>query len=507
MAHDGRGGEGRRHARIGIIGTGFSGLGLAIRLKRAGVENFVVFERADDVGGTWRDNTYPGCQCDVPSHLYSFSFRMNPNWTRTYSPQPEIFDYLRECAEESGVLPHLIFDHEVRGAAWDTERRSWKLETSQGPWEVDVLVSANGGLAEPATPPLDGLESFEGDVWHSAAWNKNSDLSGKKVAVIGTGASAIQIVPRIQPHVDKLFVYQRTPAWVLPHTDRPTRAWERRLYKRLPFLQRLVRLGIYSARVFLVIGLAKIPRLVEPLRRIALLHLKKSVKDPELRKKLRPRYSPGCKRLLLSNDFYPALAKDNTELVTEGIQSIGPSAIVSRDGTKREIDTIIFATGFRVTDNPVMNLITGRKGRTLAEVWADRGMRAYLGTTVEEFPNFFMLTGPNTGIGHTSLLVMIEAQINYIVEALRHMTERDVDTIEVRRPVVEDFNTKLQAKSSRTVWTMGGCASWYLDSQGRNATIWPDFTWRFRQLTRHFKPEDYLIDRRSKRVHRSAERS
>ena len=488
--HQAASGGGSR-AEIGIVGTGFSGLGMAIGLKRSGREDFVVFERADDVGGTWRDNTYPGCQCDVPSHLYSFSFRLNPNWSRTYSPQPEIFDYLRDCARDTGVLPHVRFGHEVLDATWDEQSQSWRLETSRGSWEVKVLILANGGLAEPAVPALEGMEDFEGDVWHSASWNSNSDLSGRKVAVVGTGASAIQIVPRIQPHVDELFVYQRTPAWVLPHTDRPTRVWERRFYKRLPFLQRMVCGAIYFSRELLVLGLAKNYRLMKGLRRVALWHLRRSVADPELRKRLRPSYSPGCKRLLLSNSFYPALTADNTELVTDGIESIGPTSIVSRDGTKRTVDTIIFATGFRVTDNPMMGLVKGRSGRALAEVWQERGMRAYLGTTIEEFPNLFMLTGPNTGIGHTSLLVMIEAQINYVLQSLSFIRKSGVGSIEVRGDVVEDFNRKLQARMGRTVWTMGGCASWYLDADGRNTTIWPDFTWRFRSLTKTFNPEDY----------------
>ena len=487
-----------RRVHVAIVGTGFSGIGMAIALKRAGIDDFVLFERAGDVGGTWRDNTYPGCQCDVPSHLYSFSFKLNPDWSRTYSPQPEIFEYLRRCTRETGVMPHIRFNHEVTGAAWSEEDKVWQIETSKGSWIADVCITGNGGLAEPSIPPIEGIDTFEGSVWHSAAWDHNSEMKGRKVAVIGTGASAIQITPRIQPHVKSLHVFQRTPAWVMPHTDRPTRSWERKLYKRLPILQRLVRGGIYLAREVLVVALAKNPKLTKPLRAVALRHLRKSIDDPELRRKLRPTYSPGCKRLLLSNDFYPSLTASNVELVTEGIESINASSIVSRDGTKREVDTIIFATGFRVTNNPMMKRIRGRGGRSLAEVWSENGMRAYLGTTVADFPNLFMLTGPNTGQGHTSLLVMIEAQIRYVLSGLRLMRDRAVDEVEVRPDVVENFNLRLQAKMSRTVWTMGGCASWYLDDKGRNTTIWPDFTWRFRRLTARFDPGDYQLHTRSR---------
>ena len=479
------------HRRVAIIGTGFGGVGVALGLKRAGIQDFVVFERARDVGGTWRDNTYPGCQCDVSSHLYSFSFRANPEWTRTYSTQPEIWAYLRQCTTEAGVLPHIRFEHEVTSCWWDEQKSRWVIETNRGTWTADFFISAHGALAEPSAPAIEGLDSFEGDVFHSATWDQNSDLRGRRVAVIGTGASAIQIVPRIRRHVEKMYVFQRTPAWVLPHTDRPISARERRVYRRLPALQRLIRHAIYYSRELVVVGLAKNTKMIAPLRTIATAHLRRQVRDPELRRKLQPRYSPGCKRLLLSNHFYPALTAPNVDLVTDGIVSVRPRAIATADGTEREVDTIILATGFRVTDNPMATKARGRGGRSLADVWTERGMRAYLGTVVEGFPNFFLMTGPNTGIGHTSLLVMIEAQIDYIVQCLRFMDEQDVAVFHVRPEVVESFNRELQAKMKSTVWTMGGCSSWYLDDRGRNPTMWPDFTWRFRRATRSFEPADY----------------
>lgn len=482
-----------QHVRVGIVGTGFSGLGMAIGLKKEGIDDFVIFERAKAVGGTWRDNTYPGCQCDVPSHLYSFSFALNPNWSRTYSKQPEIWDYLRGCAERFGVMPHVKFDHEVRGARWDEAQNVWRIETSQGSWSSDVLISANGGLAEPRMPEIPGIEDFSGEIMHSAKWNVERKLEGERVAVIGTGASAIQIVPMIQPHVAQMSVFQRTPAWVLPHTDRPITDFERKLYRRVPMAQRLVRGSIYAAREALVVGLAKDPRFVKPIRRLATMNLYKHVKDRDLRKKLTPRYSPGCKRLLLSDNFYPALTQPNTELVTDGVTRVTKNGIVTSDGREREYDAIIFATGFRVTDNPVLDHVYGRGGRSLSEVWSDNGMRAYLGTTVTGFPNLFLMTGPNTGIGHTSLLVMIEAQIRYIKDALRFMDRRRVATVEVKEDSLERFNDEIQSKMSRTVWNAGGCASWYLDDHGRNTTLWPDFTFRFRARTRRFDPEHYDV--------------
>jgi cation diffusion facilitator CzcD-associated flavoprotein CzcO len=483
-----------RRTRVAIVGTGFSGLGMAIKLKRAGIRDFVVLERAGDIGGTWRDNVYPGCQCDVPSHLYSFSFALNPEWSRTYSTQPEIWEYLRGCADAGGVRDHVHLGTEVLGISWDETASSWQIETSRGAWTADYVVSGHGGLAEPAMPALEGLDDFEGTVVHSAAWDQELDLEGKRVAVVGTGASAIQIVPNIQPKVRSLTLFQRTPPWVLPHTDRPISDRERALYRRLPLAQKAVRFGIYMAREMLVVGMAKNPRLLEPLRRVAKWHLRKQVPDRALRKKLTPSYLPGCKRLLLSNDYYPALVQPNTEVVTDGIAAITPRGIVTKDGSEHAVDVIIFATGFRVTDNPMLERVRGREGQSLKEAWASGGMNAYLGTTVLGFPNLFLMTGPNTGIGHTSLLVMIEAQIGYVLRCLRYMDRRGAVAIEPRPYVVARYNAALARKMPGTVWTMGGCSSWYLDAEGRNTTLWPDFTWRYRRLLRKFEPTDYIIE-------------
>lgn len=481
-----------QHARVAVIGAGFAGLGVAIRLKQAGIP-FVVFERADEIGGTWRDNTYPGCQCDVPSHLYSFSFALNPNWSRTYSPQSEIWQYLRDCASRFDLYPEIRFGHEVVDAAWDQDDRLWRIETAKGRWTAEVLISGNGGLAEPAIPHLPGLDSFAGTSFHSAAWDHEHDLTDRKVAVVGTGASAIQLIPKIQPLVERLHVFQRTPGWVLPHTDRPTTGHERAAYRRFPPLQRLVRGLVYMAREMLVFGLTRNIRLLKPLNRIGKAHLRRQVRDRELRKKLIPRFSPGCKRLLLSNDYYPALTQPNVDVITEGITEVRPTSIVTTDGAEHEVDTIIFATGFLVTDNPMMERLRGADGRSLAKVWLEGGLRAYLGTTVDGFPNLFLMTGPNTGIGHTSVLVMIEAQIRYVIDCLETMSRRGLASVEVKEEAVARFSADVHERSKSTVWMAGGCASWYLDAAGRNTTLWPDFTWRFRLLTRHFDPENYIL--------------
>jgi cation diffusion facilitator CzcD-associated flavoprotein CzcO len=478
------------HHRVAIIGTGFSGLGMAIRLKQAGIDDFVLLERAGDVGGTWRDNTYPGCQCDVPSHLYSFSFAPNPNWTRTFSHQEEIWDYLRDCAERFEITPHVRLNHEVIDAAWDEEAGVWRLETSGGDLTAHVVVSGTGALSEPSIPELPGLESFEGAAFHSARWDHDFDLENKRVAVIGTGASSIQFVPRIQPQVESLTLFQRTPPWVLPHSDRPITDPERRAYRRLPLLQRVMRSSIYWARETFLLHFVR-PRFAKLPERMGRRHLRKQVPDPELRRKLTPDYTFGCKRALISNDYYPALTKPNVEVVTDGIAEVRPHSVVAADGTEREVDAIIFGTGFRVHDMPVIDRVRGRDGVSLAENWRE-SMQAFLGTTIAGFPNFFMLLGPNTGLGHTSVVVMVEAQIAYVMDALRAMDRHDWRTLEVREDVQRTYNERVQGGLRGTVWNAGGCASWYLDRSGRNTTLWPSFTWRFRERTRRFDPAAYV---------------
>jgi cation diffusion facilitator CzcD-associated flavoprotein CzcO len=344
-------------------------------------------------------------------------------------------------------------------------------------------------------PDIPGLDRFRGKAFHSARWDQALELSGTRVAVIGTGASAIQIVPKIQPDVAQLHVFQRTPPWVLPHSGRPIKDIEHKLYRRVPAAQRFVRGFVYWTRELVALGMTRKPRMLTPVRRMATRHLHDQVKDPELRKKLTPSYTPGCKRLLPSNDYYPSLENENVEVVTDAISEIREHSIITVDGNEREVDVIVLATGFHVTDNPVMDRIKGRDGRSLAERWRRHGAQAYLGTTVPDFPNFFLLAGPNTGIGHTSLVFMIESQITYVMDALRTMTARGATTVEVQPAAFEAYNADVQRKMTRTVWNTGGCASWYLDAEGRNTTLWPDFTWKFRQRTRRFDAEHYEFNR------------
>ncbi len=480
-----------REVDVAIVGSGFSGLGMAIRLKQEGVEDFVVLERANDVGGTWHFNTYPGCACDVPSHLYSFSFAPNPDWSQTYSRQPEIREYLRACADRFSVRSHIRFGCELIAAAWNEDGARWDIETSSGRLRAQVLVSGAGPLFEPNVPPIPGLDHFEGPVFHSARWDHEIDIRGKRVAAIGTGASAIQFVPAIQPNVEQLHVFQRTPPWVVPHGNRPVTRFERRLYRVLPAVQRLVRGGIYAAREILVLGFVKNPRLMRVVERLARTHMRKQIADRELLDKVTPEYSIGCKRILPSNDWYPALGRPNVELVTEGIEEVRGSSIVSGDGVEREVDAIILGTGFRVTEMPAAQLIRGRDGRALDEIW--RGSpRAHLGSTVAGFPNLFLLLGPNTGLGHGSMVYMIESQIAYVLDALRVMAEDGMETVELRPEVEAAYNSRLDERMQGTVWN-SGCASWYFDASGRNAALWPDWTWRFRRRSSRFDAKHYRM--------------
>jgi cation diffusion facilitator CzcD-associated flavoprotein CzcO len=478
-----------------VIGAGFSGLGTAIKLKKRGYDDFVVLERGDDVGGTWHFNTYPNCGCDVPSHLYSFSFAPNPDWSRTYSRQPEIRDYLQRTTDEFGIRPHVHTSTTVQSAAWDEDSGRWTVSTDRGDVRTRVLIAGMGPLAEPRIPDIPGLEDFQGEVMHSARWDHDYDLKGKRVASIGTGASAIQYVPAIQPDVAELHVFQRTPPWIMPHTDRPTRTWERKIYETVPGLEKAVRGGVYGARELLVLGFVKRPRLMKLVERIARRHIAKSIPDRELRKKVTPDYTIGCKRILPSNKWYPALTEDNVDLVTAGVERITEHSVIDADGTEREVDAIIFGTGFQVTDMPVGRAVTGRGGKTLDDVWQG-SPNAYLGTSIPGFPNMFLLLGPNTGLGHSSMIYMIESQVAHVVDALDAMRTGGADTVEVRPEVAERFNREIDQRHEGAVWNTG-CASWYLDDTGRNATLWPDWTFRFRQRTAHFEPDAYELTSRS----------
>ena len=476
--------------RVVIIGAGFGGIGASIKLAEQGIEH-VILEKLDDVGGTWLSNQYPGCRCDVPSHLYSFSFALNPEWSDSYSLQPEIWRYLKKVAVDHGVMERVRFGCKVEVARWDDDAKHWKLETSDGPMTADVLLAAHGFLSEPSIPHFEGIEKFAGQVMHSAQWDPSYDVTGQRVGVIGTGASAVQIVPEVHKQAEALSVFQRTAAWILPHRGRTIRPWEHTLYRRVPAAQRAVRGFHYWSSEFLAV-----PALMKPaggrlLKKMAVKHLETQVPDPELRARLTPSFKPGCKRLTPSNEYLPAIASAKTTLVTSGIERMVPEGIVTKDGVTHELDVIILATGFRVTDNTFPELVIGRDGRTLRQTWDDGGMGAYNGTTFAGFPNFFMLAGPNTGIGHTSLVYMIEAQFPYVLEALRLMKDRGIASVDVRPDVQVAYNEMLQRKLSPTVWNTGGCKSWYLDKNGHNSTIWPDCTFKFAKRLERFDLESY----------------
>ncbi len=482
-----------RHVHVLVVGAGFGGLATAVKLQEAGEEGFLVVERGDDVGGTWRDNTYPGAACDVPSPLYSYSFARNPGWTRSFSPQPEIQRYVRGVAEQSGTLDRFAFHTELEAAAWDEARKVWQVTTSRGRLTADVVVSAAGALSDPRHPEVPGFGSFEGEVFHSARWDHDVDLAGKRVAVIGTGASAIQIVPEIAPVVDHLDVYQRTAPWVVPRRDRAYTPLERLAFRHVPGVQALHRTMTYWGREMYVPAFTRFPRLARPARWMALKNIEHGISDPELRAKVTPDYAIGCKRILISDTWYPAVDRDDVELVTDGIAHLTPTGIVTRDGVERAVDVVIVATGFHATELPIAERISGRGGVRLADRFAEHGMQAYKGTTVHGFPNLFLVVGPNTGVGHSSMILMIESQVAYIVDALRHLRAHGATSVEPRAEVQHSWNEVLQHRMRRTVWSAGGCASWYLDSHGRNVTLWPGATFTFRRRLSAFDPEAYEV--------------
>lgn len=475
--------------RVAVIGAGFAGLGMAVRLRQAGLHDFAVFEKADDVGGTWRDNSYPGAAVDVRSHLYSYSFAPNPDWSQVLAGQAELWDYIRRVARESGALDHVRLSTEVLAGTWDEGRQRWLLRTTRGEVEAQFLVSAMGPLSRPSLPDLPGLDSFQGHVFHSGRWDHDHDLTGERVGVIGTGSSAAQFVPEIQPRVAHLTVFQRTPHWTFPRLNRRITSAERAAYRRLPALQRLVRARQYWYHELVIGSAVQHPALTETVSR---LRLRAVVKDPELRAKLTPSYRMGCKRIVITDRFLPALTEPNVELVTDPIARVTPTGVVTADGTEHALDTLVLATGYQVM--PVADPLRGRDGDTLTQRWA-HGRAAHLGTAVHGFPNYFMLVGPNTATGHTSILLYAEPQIEYVLQALRHADRHGIGSFEVRKEAQDAYNAELRERLSTTVWTTGGCDSWYLDAQGGTSALWPGFTWSFRRALRRFDHEHYVMQR------------
>jgi cation diffusion facilitator CzcD-associated flavoprotein CzcO len=478
--------------RTAVIGAGFSGIGAGIRLRRAGHRDFVVLERSADVGGTWWDNTYPGCRCDVPSNLYSYSFLPNPEWPETFSPRAEIQAYLRRCAEQEGLLEHLRFGVALERAAWDEEHGAWRLDTSDGVLLAERLITGTGGLVEPKLPDIDGLHRFAGPIVHTARWDHTLDLEGKRIGVIGTGSSSIQVVPELAKVAGALSVFQRTPAWVLPHANRRTSRLERALFRRVPLLQRADRAFTTGYMELTNVVMTRRPGLLAGAERLGRWHLRRQLPDhPELHEALTPDYRLGCKRITLSNRYLRSFAKEHVSLVTDGIVSADERGLVTQDGTVHELDVLILGTGFQVTEMPAAARVIGRDGRTLREVW-EGAPEAYLGTTVAGFPNLFTLLGPNTGLGAGSIVTMIEAQLDYAMACLSALDDGRLRTIEPRADVQQAFNAQVQSRSDGTVWLSGGCQSWYLSQDGRNVTLWPDLMAAFEKRTKAFSLRDHV---------------
>lgn len=475
---------------IAIIGTGFAGLGMAIQLKTAGFGDITIFEKADDVGGCWRDNSYPGAACDVPSHLYSFSFEPKTDWSRRFAPQPEILQYLRDTAEKYDVRRHIRFRTEVSVATFDEAAGRWHIELFDGTThDADVLIAGTGQLNRPAYPRIPGIETFAGAMFHSARWNHEYDLAGKKVAVIGTGASAIQFVPQIAPRVAELKLFQRDAAHVIPKPDYAYPWLARKAFANIPGLQRVSRWATYWQLEPRAAAFTRFPQLMVPIKARFRRHLRNHVTDKALRDKLTPKDPIGCKRILISNDYYGALVRPNVEVVATGITEIRQDGLVTDDGAFHGVDAIILGTGFQATDLLAPMHITGRDGVVLRDAWRG-GAQAYLGVSVAKFPNLFVLYGPNTNLGHSSIVFMLEAQIGYVMQAVRRLAAGDAAWLDVRAEVQDAFNAKLQQRIRATVWNQG-CSSWYKTASGANPINWPGFTFEYRHRTRRLNESDY----------------
>jgi cation diffusion facilitator CzcD-associated flavoprotein CzcO len=472
-----------------VIGGGFAGLCMAIRLRQRGL-SFVVLERAGEIGGTWQANTYPGCSCDIPSQLYSYSFELNADWKRTYPPQSEILAYLKRCAEKYLLPGSILLSTEAREAVFDETDKVWLIRTQHGQTiAARAVVSATGPLSRPFTPKLPGIERFKGKTFHSSEWDHSLDLSGKKVAVIGTGASAIQFIPQIAPQVEKLAVFQRSPAWILPKLDVEHANWVYPMLRYIPGCKRLIRSILFWCQEAVGVGLVN-PKLVRPLQWFASLHIYRKVSDPELRKALTPTYTIGCKRILLSNDYYQSFSRANVELITDEIEEVRGEGIVTQDRSVRPFDVIIFATGFQGGYLLSPLRVMGRNRAELQERWRDYP-GAFLGMTVPGFPNFFVLVGPNTFLANNSVVFMIEAQVHYVLKCLRWLQKSGHSAMDVRQDVQDRFAGELQEHMQGTAW-LSGCTSWYLDRHGENVRLWPGSAARYWLRTRRFSPDDYL---------------
>ncbi len=482
-----------------IIGTGFSGMGMAMKLRDSGREDFRVLEKAHDVGGTWRDNTYPGCECDIPSHMYSFSYELNTDWSKSYSGQQEIWDYMRTVADDQGIRPFIDFGVEVTGAAWDDDRKRWTVQTTSGDtYDCRVLVAGVGGLHIANIPEIEGADSFAGPRFHSSSWDHSVDLAGKKVVVIGTGASAIQFLPIIAEETGHLTVFQRTPPWVLPKKDRPTAQWRKTVFDTVPGVHRAYRNVLYWTLESRAIGFNGHLNFLPLAERVVKRHLAKAVPDAELRRQLTPDYRLGCKRVLQSNTYYPTFMRDDVDLNTSGVTEIVSDGVIDGNGVKHEADVIIYGTGFHVIDAFDYLDIRGRDGADLSAQFREHGVETYMGIMVNRFPNLAFMLGPNTALGHNSVVFMIEQQTKFIVKLIEEMDARGAVAAEPTLAAQTEFNTEVQRLVEKGVWTQGGCTSWYLDSHGKNRTIWPKFTFQYWWETRRINAPDFAWSERER---------
>ncbi|HEX7323559.1 MAG TPA: NAD(P)/FAD-dependent oxidoreductase [Mycobacterium sp.] len=483
------------HPRGGvtIIGAGFSGIAMGIKLRRAGIP-FTILERGDRIGGVWRDNTYPGAACDIPSHLYSYSFEPSADWSRKYGTQPEIQSYIEQCAQKYGVTERIRFGQDVRQAEFDETSAQWNVETGDGDDVASTfLVAATGQLSLPADPRVPGLKSFRGKVFHSARWDHSYDLRGKRVAVVGTGASAIQFVPQIAPRTAQLHILQRSAPYVLPKPDRPYTRLEKYLYRNFASTIVVSRTRQYVYHEVRVVPLTKGVGL-KAFERVWERHFRSQVHDARLREILRPDYAMGCKRVLISNDWYPTLNRPDVEVIPAGLVEVRPDSVVAADGSERGVDTIIFGTGFATNDFLAPMTVTGRDRRDLHQVWrAQGGAEAFKGIAVSGFPNLFLLYGPNTNLGHNSIIYMIESQADYVLEAMRYAASRGAHWLDVREDAQDEFNDDIQQRLAKTVW-QAGCDSWYVTEAGKNTNNWPSFTFDYRRRVRFFDPVHYETD-------------
>jgi cation diffusion facilitator CzcD-associated flavoprotein CzcO len=477
---------------VAVVGAGFAGVGALVMLERAGYRNVTVFERGERAGGVWHHNTYPGAACDVPSHLYEFSFDPNPRWSRRYAPQAEIQEYVEDVARRHGVLERIRTGTEVQSARWDEERDKWILQTSAGEHEADVLVTGCGQLSEPSVPAIPGLDSFEGPAFHTARWRHDVDLTGRRVGVIGTGCSAIQTVPEIQPIVEHLDIYQRSPGWTMAKMDFDYKERTKRLFERFPVVQRIDRALVFG---FMEMGAAAMTNrrwLLAPFRAAGRANINKAIKDPELKAKVTPTDEVGCKRVMLTDEWYPTLTQPNVDLITDRVAEITPAGVRTADGTERPADVLVLATGFQSHGFTAPMEIFGAEGRDLADAWSP-APRAYLGMSVPEFPNMFLLYGPNTNGGTGSVIYTIEAGVNHVIAALRELDRADARRIEIRRAAAEGFDRELRAALAGSVWHTG-CTNWYVDENGQDPNQWP-WTWStYRRRTAELAPGAYKLD-------------